>query len=262
MSSNVMHVAKTGLNAQQLRIQVISNNLANVNTMGFKRDRPNFESLLYQTQRPAGAQTSEATQAVAPTNLGTGVRLVSTDKIHTQGALQTTGNALDLAIQGDGFFQVLLPDGQIGYTRNGIFSQNAEGIVTTMSGYVLQPEIQVPDGATSVTVSRDGIVSATVSGDVDPQEIGQVTLAQFVNPRGLDPLGENFLGQTGASGAPIVSPPLQDGAGDLMQGALEISNVNVVQELVEMIEAQRAYEINSRSISASDEMMSYLTNQL
>ncbi|MEM8576950.1 MAG: flagellar basal-body rod protein FlgG [Pseudomonadota bacterium] len=262
MSSNVMHVAKTGLNAQQLRIQVISNNLANVNTMGFKRDRPNFESLLYQTMRPAGAQTSEATQAIAPTNLGTGVRLVSTDKLHTQGALQTTGNALDLAIQGDGFFQVLLPDGQIGYTRNGIFSQNAEGIVTTMSGYVLQPEMQVPEGATSITVSRDGIVSATVPGDVEPQEIGQVTLAQFVNPRGLDPLGENFLGQTGASGAPIVSAPLEDGAGDLVQGALETSNVNVVQELVEMIEAQRAYEINSRSISASDEMMSYLTNQL
>ncbi|MEO0676934.1 MAG: flagellar basal-body rod protein FlgG [Pseudomonadota bacterium] len=262
MSSNVMHVAKTGLNAQQLRLQVISNNLANVNTMGFKRDRPNFETLLYQTQRPAGAPTSEATQAIAPTNLGTGVRLVSTDKIHTQGALTTTDNALDLAVQGSGFFQVLLPDGQTGYTRNGIFSQNADGIVTTMSGYVLQPEMQVPADATSITVSRDGIVSVTLPGDVQPLEIGQVTLAQFVNPRGLAPLGENFLAETAASGAPIVSAPLQDGAGDLVQGALETSNVNVVQELVEMIEAQRAYEINSRSISASDEMMSYLTNQL
>lgn len=262
MTSNVMHVAKTGLNAQQLRIQVISNNLANVNTMGFKRDRPNFESLLYQTQRPAGAQTSEATQAIAPTNLGTGVRLVSTDKTHTQGALTTTGNALDLAIQGTGFFQVLLPDGQIGYTRNGIFSQNAEGTITTMSGYVLQPELQVPEGATSISVSRDGIMSATLPGDIAPQELGQITLAQFINPRGLDPLGENFLGETAASGAPIISAPLEDGAGDVVQGALETSNVNVVQELVEMIEAQRAYEINSRSISASDEMMSYLNNQL
>ena len=262
MSSNVMHVAKTGLNAQQMRIQVISNNLANVNTTGFKRDRANFETLLYQTYRPAGAQTSEATAQTAPTSLGTGVRLVSTEKIHTQGALTSTENALDLAIQGGGFFQVLLPDGQIGYTRNGTFSQNADGTLTTASGYIVQPEIQIPQGATTLSISRDGIVSVVLPGEVDAQEIGQITLAQFTNPRGLSPVGETFLVETAASGAPTVGAPLDDGLGDLMQGALETSNVNVVQELVEMIEAQRAYEINSRSISASDEMMSYLTNKL
>jgi len=262
MSSNVMHVAKTGLNAQQLRIQVISNNLANVNTTGFKRDRANFETLLYQEFRPAGAQTSEATAQTAPTNLGTGVRLVSTEKIHTQGAVVATDNALDLAIQGSGFFQVLLPDGQIGYTRNGTLSQNAEGTLTTPSGYVVQPEIQIPPTATSISVSRDGIVTVVLPGDVAPQELGQITLAQFANPRGLSPVGETFLVETIASGAPAVAAPLADGLGDLLQGSLETSNVNVVQELVEMIEAQRAYEINSRSISASDEMMSYLTNQL
>ena len=262
MSANVMHVAKTGLNAQQARIQVISNNLANVNTTGFKRDRANFESLLYQTQRPAGAQTSEATAQTAPTTLGTGVRMVSTEKIHTQGSLTTTDNALDMAIDGKGFFQVLMPDGRIGYTRNGTFSQDAEGTLTTASGYVVQPEIQIPADAGSVSVSRDGIVSVTVPGEVEPQEVGQLTLAQFTNPRGLEPVGETMLVETVASGAPIVGAPLEEGMGDLVQGALETSNVNVVQELVEMIEAQRAYEINSRSISASDEMMSYLANKL
>lgn len=262
MSSNVMHVAKTGLNAQQARIQVISNNLANVNTTGFKRDRANFETLLYQVYRPAGSQTSEATAQTAPTVLGTGVRLVSTEKMHTQGNLSTTDNALDLAIDGKGFFQVLMPDGRIGYTRNGTFSQNAEGILTTSSGYVIQPEIQIPQEAVSISISRDGIVSATLPDQVEPQELGQITLAQFTNPRGLEPVGENLLVESSASGAPAISAPLEAGMGKLVQGALETSNVNVVQELVEMIEAQRAYEINSRSISASDEMMSYLANKL
>ena len=262
MSSNVMHVAKTGLNAQQARIQVISNNLANVNTTGFKRDRANFESLLYQNLRPAGAQTSEATAQTAPTTLGTGVRMVSTEKMHTQGALVTTDNAMDLAIDGKGFFQVLMPDGRIGYTRNGTLSQNADGVLTTASGYVIQPEIQIPAAATSVSVSRDGIVSAILPDQVEAQEVGQLTLAQFTNPRGLEPVGETLAVETAASGAPVVGAPLEDGMGDVVQGALETSNVNVVQELVEMIEAQRAYEINSRSISASDEMLSYLANKL
>lgn len=262
MSSNVMHVAKTGLNAQQARIQVISNNLANVNTTGFKRDRANFESLLYQVWKPAGAQTSEATAATAPYAVGTGVRLVSTEKIYSQGNLANTDNALDLAIDGKGFFQVLMPDGRIGYTRNGTLSQNADGLLTTASGYPLQPEIQLPAQAMSVSISADGIVSAVLPGDVEAQELGQITLASFANPRGLQPVGETMLVETTASGAPIVAAPLADGTGRLVQGALETSNVNVVQELVEMIEAQRAYEINSRSISASDEMMSYLANKL
>ena len=254
MSSNVMHVAKTGLNAQQARIQVISNNLANVNTTGFKRDRANFETLLYQTLRPAGAQTSEATEQTAPMTLGTGVRLVSTEKMYTQGSLTTTDNALDLAIDGKGFFQVLMPDGRIGYTRNGTFSQNADGVV--------QPEIQIPPEATSISISRDGIISVTLPDAVEAEEVGQLTLAQFANPRGLEPVGETFVVESTASGAPVVGNPVEDGMGALLQGTLETSNVNVVQELVDMIEAQRAYEINSRSISASDEMMSYLANNL
>ena len=262
MSSNAMQVAMTGLNAQQARIQVISNNLANVNTTGFRKDRANFESLLYQEYRPAGAQTSEATDLTSGLSIGTGVRLVSTEKIHTQGGLATTDNALDLAIDGRGFFQVLMPDGRMGYTRNGTFSQNAEGQLTTPSGYVVQPEIQIPQEATSITISRDGIVSVTLPGQVEAEEVGQLTLASFANPRGLQPVGETFLVESAASGQPIVAAPLADGTGALIQGALENSNVNVVQELVDMIEAQRAYEVNSRSISASDQMMQYLSNKL
>ncbi len=262
MSNSAMHVAKTGLDAQQMRIQVISNNLANVNTTGFKRDRANFESLLYQVWRPAGAQTAEGTEASTATAIGTGVRMVSTEKMYTQGTLNMTGNAMDVAVDGQGFFQVLMPDGRIGYTRNGAFSQNAEGFLTTSSGYFLQPEIQIPPDATSVAVSADGIVSVTQPGAVEPNEIGQITLASFANPRGLQPVGESFVVESPASGPPVVTEPLADGAGKLVQGSLEASNVNVVQELVDMIEAQRAYEVNSRSISASDEMMRYLSNKL
>jgi flagellar basal-body rod protein FlgG len=257
-----MHVAKTGLNAQQSRIQVISNNLANVNTTGFKRDRANFETLLYQTWRPAGAQTSESTQLTSGSSIGTGVRLVSTEKTFSQGNLMTTDNAMDLAIDGNGFFQVLLPDGRMGYTRDGSFGMNAEGVMTTSSGYILQPEITIPGDATNISISADGIVSATTPGDVEPQELGQISLTRFVNPRGLTPIGENFSIESQASGEPIISVPGVEGAGRLVQGALEASNVNVVQELVEMIEAQRAYEVNSKSISATDEMLRYLSNKL
>ncbi|MCG7572167.1 flagellar basal-body rod protein FlgG [Phaeobacter sp. CNT1-3] len=262
MSSSAMHVAKTGLNAQQSRIQVISNNLANVNTTGFKRDRANFETLLYQTWRPAGAQTSESTQLTSGSSIGTGVRLVSTEKTFSQGNLMTTDNAMDLAIDGNGFFQVLLPDGRMGYTRDGSFGMNAEGVMTTSSGYILQPEITIPGDATNISISADGIVSATTPGDVEPQELGQISLTRFVNPRGLTPIGENFSIESQASGEPIISVPGVEGAGRLVQGALEASNVNVVQELVEMIEAQRAYEVNSKSISATDEMLRYLSNKL
>lgn len=262
MSSSAMHVAKTGLNAQQARIQVISNNLANVNSTGFKRDRANFESLLYQVWKPAGSQTSEATTATAPSALGTGVKMVSTEKMYSQGSLMNTENAFDVAIDGQGFFQVLLPDGRMGYTRNGTLAKNAEGTLTTQSGYVLQPEIAIPDDALSVNISQDGIVTVSRPGSVEAEEIGQITLARFANPRGLDPVGETFVVETGASGAPIVAAPLAEGTGKLVQGYLEASNVNVVQELVDMIEAQRAYEVNSKSISASDEMMRFLANKL
>ena len=262
MSTGAMHVAKTGLDAQQMRIQVISNNLANVNTTGFKRDRANFESLLYQVWRPAGAQTSEGTQASTSSAIGTGVRMVSTEKMYSQGTLNMTGNALDIAIDGPGFLQVLLPDGRIGYTRNGTLSQNAEGFLTTPSGYFVQPEIQIPGDALSVTISADGIISVTQPGQVEPNELGQLTLANFTNARGLEPVGETFVVETAASGPPVVAEPLAEGTGKIVQGALEASNVNVVQELVDMIEAQRAYEVNSKSISASDEMMRYLSNKL
>lgn len=262
MSSDAMHVAKTGLNAQQTRMQVIANNLANVNTTGFKRDRANFETLLYQNIRPAGAQTSEGTQLTTPLSVGTGVRIVNTEKLYSQGGLVTTDNALDVAIDGQGFLQVLLPDGRMGYTRDGALSRNAEGTLTTASGYIVQPEIQIPDGAQSITISTDGIVSVAMPGQTTPEEVGQLTLANFPNPRGLNPIGENFVVESPASGAPVVGAPYADGAGKLVQGALEQSNVNVVQELVDMIETQRAYEVNSKSISASDEMMRFLSNKL
>jgi flagellar basal-body rod protein FlgG len=262
MSSAAMHVAKTGLNAQQARIQVISNNLANVNTTGFKRDRANFETLLYQTWKSGGAQTSEATQLTSASAIGTGVRMVNTQKLYSQGNLQDTGNNLDIAINGQGFFQVLMPNGEIGYTRNGTFSRNAEGTLTTSSGYVVQPEIQIPADAMEINISDDGIVSITTPGNQQYQEVGQIQLATFSNPRGLNPVGESFVTETPASGAPIIANPMQDGMGKINQGSLEASNVNVVQELVDMIEAQRAYELNSKSISASDEMMQFLSNKV
>ncbi|MEC9199797.1 flagellar basal-body rod protein FlgG [Donghicola tyrosinivorans] len=262
MSSAAMHVAKTGLNAQQARIQVISNNLANVNTTGFKRDRANFETLLYQTWKSGGAQTSEATQLTSASAIGTGVRMVNTQKLYSQGNLQDTGNNLDIAINGQGFFQVLMPNGEIGYTRNGTFSRNAEGTLTTSSGYVVQPEIQIPADAMEINISDDGIVSITTPGNQEYQEVGQIQLATFSNPRGLNPVGESFVTETPASGAPIIANPMQDGMGKINQGSLEASNVNVVQELVDMIEAQRAYELNSKSISASDEMMQFLSNKV
>lgn len=262
MSTSSMHVAKTGLNAQQTRMQVIANNLANVNTTGFKRDRANFETLLYQVRRMAGDQTSAETQMGSGFSVGTGSRVVSTQKNFSQGSMVSTDNSLDLAIEGGGFFQILLPDGRIGYTRNGTFSRNAEGVLTTASGYVLQPEIAIPDGVSQINISSDGIVSALVAGEVEAEEVGQITLADFTNRRGLQPIGESFLVETTASGPAIVANPLEQGFGKLVQGSLEASNVNVVQELVDMIETQRAYEVSSKSISSVDEMLRFLSNNL
>jgi flagellar basal-body rod protein FlgG len=262
MSSNAMHVAKTGLDAQQTRMQVIANNLSNLNTVGFKSDRVNFESLLYQVVRSGGDQTSEATTLTSALALGTGVRAVNTQKLYSQGGMVNTDNSFDLAIDGQGFFQVLMPDGRIGYTRNGSFSRSADGALTTASGYVVQPEIQIPDTATEVNISQDGIVSVRTAGNENVQEIGQLTLASFANPRGLQPIGESFLVETIASGDATVAAPQAQGLGKLVQGSLEASNVNVVQQLVEMIETQRAYEVSSKAISSSDEMMRYISNNL
>jgi flagellar basal-body rod protein FlgG len=262
MSTFAMHVAKTGLNSQQVKMQVIANNLANVNTTGFKSDRANFESLLYQILRGAGESTSENTSLTSGLSVGTGTRLLNTSKLFTQGSLIDTGNALDLAVEGDGFFQVLMPDGRIGYTRAGTFSRNAEGTVTTASGYPLQPEIQIPEDALSINVSSDGIVTVQLPGGVEAEEVGQITLADFPNKQGLQPNGESMLIETPASGAPIVANPFQEGMGRMVQGAVESSNVNVVQQLVDMIETQRAYEVSSKTITSVDEMMRYIAQNL
>ena len=262
MSTYAMHVAKTGINSQQTKMQIIANNLANVNTNGFKSDRANFETLLYQIIRPSGEQTSEDTNLASAFAIGAGTRLLNTSKVHSQGSLISTENALDLAVEGSGFFQVLLPDGRIGYTRNGSFARSAEGTITTQSGYVVQPEIQIPEGVSQINISQDGIVSVQVPGQVAAEEVGQLTLADFANRQGLEPIGESFLVETPASGPAIVANPFAEGFGKVVQGNLEGSNVNVVQELVDMIETQRAYEVSSKSITAVDEMMRFISQNL
>jgi len=255
MPTSALHVARTGLEAQDLRMQVIANNLANVGTTGFKKDRANFATLAYQDARVAGQQSSNESAYAIGLNLGTGVAVQGTSRIDTQGSLQSTGNALDLALDGDGYFQVAMPGGQTGYTRAGNFSRSAEGTLVTAQGYALQPPITVPEGATAVTVGADGTVSATASGSAEPAALGQITVASFPNAAGLQEKGDNFLVETAASGAAQIGPAGEAGRGHVRQGFLEASNVNVVEELVDMIECQRAYEINSKMISAVDEML-------
>ena len=257
-----MWVAKTGLDAQNTRMGVISNNLANVNTTGFKRERAVFEDLLYQNVRQVGGQTSANTVAPTGLMLGTGVRVVATEKIHAQGNMITTQNALDIAINGDGFFQVLQPDGTIAYTRDGSFKLSPTGQVVTSSGSLLQPALTVPPTASSITFGGDGTVTAALTGVATPQVLGNIQLARFANPAGLASLGQNLLAATGGSGAVQQLKPGTSGAGQLMQGALEASNVNVVEEMVNMIETQRAYEVNSKAISASNDMLKFVNNNL
>ena len=255
MPSSALHVARTGLEAQDQRMRVIANNLANVGTTGYKRDRANFATLAYQDTRVAGQQSSNETTYATGLNLGTGVGIQSTTRIETQGELATTGNALDMALDGNGYFQVQLPGGQLGYTRAGNFTRSAEGQLVTSQGYPLQPAISIPEGATSVSISADGTVSAALSGQTEASTLGQVTIAAFTNPAGLKAIGDNFLTETGASGAAQIGVAGEGGRGNIRQGMLESSNVNVVEELVDMIEAQRAYEINSKMIAAVDEML-------
>jgi len=254
--------AKTGLDAQQTRMAVTSNNLANVGTTGFKKGRAVFEDLLYQNVRQVGASTSQDTQAPSGLSLGTGVRVVATEKTYTQGNLTQTGNSLDLAISGRGFFQVLLPDGTMGYTRDGSFQVSAQGELVTSSGYRVQPGITIPDGAQSITVGKDGVVTVQVAGQTAPTQVGSVQLFDFINPAGLQPRGENMMVESAASGAAQSGTPGINGLGMVEQGSLESSNVNVVEELVTMIETQRAYEMNSKAISTTDQMLEYITNQL
>lgn len=254
--------AKTGLDAQQTRMTVTSNNLANVNTNGFKKNRAVFEDLLYQNARQVGGATSQDTQLPTGLHLGTGVRVVATEKMYTQGNLTQTGNALDVAVNGRGFFQVLMPDGTMAYTRDGSFKVSAQGELVTASGFAVQPGISIPDGAQSVTIGADGIVSVQLAGQSSPTQVGSLQLVDFVNPAGLQPRGENMLLESAASGPAQTGTPGLNGLGLLVQGSLESSNVNVVEELVNMIETQRAYEMNSKAISTTDQMLQYITNQL
>lgn len=252
--------AGTGMSAQQANIDVISNNLANVNTNAFKKSRADFEDLMYQTIRQAGATTGPDTQLPTGIQVGHGVRHVATQRMYTQGNFQQTGNSYDIAIEGDGFFQITMPDGTLAYTRDGSFKKDNTGRLVTSEGYPLEPVITVPEAATDITVSSTGVVTATVSGQTAVQELGQIQLARFINPAGMDSLGRNLLKETAASGAPVVSNPGTDGAGTLMQKYIEMSNVQVVEEMVNMIVAQRAYEINSKAITTSDQMLSIAAN--
>lgn len=255
-------IAKTGLDAQQTRMGVISNNLANVSTTGFKRGRAVFEDLLYQNVRQAGAQSSQNSQLPSGLALGTGVRTVATEKLFTQGNLLQTGNSLDLAIHGRGFFQIAKPDGSIAYTRDGSFQLDSQGQMVTSSGYVLQPGITIPANTQSITIGSDGVVSVLVAGQVAPTQIGNLQLADFINPAGLQAIGENLFLETAASGAPQAGTPGLTGLGTLAQGSVESSNVNVVEEMVSMIETQRAYEMNSKAISTTAAMLQYLNNNV
>jgi flagellar basal-body rod protein FlgG len=260
MANSALHVARTGLDAQNTRMRVIANNLANVNTTGFKRDRAAFETLAYQAITTPGAPSSEANKYAVGLSVGSGVQLSGTARIDTQGTFETTGNALDMAIEGAGYFQVLMPDGRTGYTRAGDFSLSADGKLVTGAGLPVQPEIQMPDGAQAITVAADGTVSATVGGQTS--ELGKIETARFANAAGLQAIGDNLLVETGASGPAQVGAPGLEGRGTLRGGSLEASNVNVVEELVDMIETQRAYEVNSKMISATDEMLKYVNQQL
>ncbi|MEQ9395256.1 flagellar basal-body rod protein FlgG [Haliea sp.] len=255
-------IAKTGLDAQQTRMATVSNNLANVNTTGFKRGRAVFEDLVYQNVRQAGGQQSQNTEMPSGLYLGTGARVVATEKMFTQGSLVHTENAFDVAIQGRGFFQVLMPDGSQTYTRDGSFQIDSNGQLVTASGYQVQPAINVPNNARSVTIGVDGTVSVQLPGQAAPVQIGILQTADFVNPGGLEPRGENLFLETGASGPALTGTPGVNGLGTLIQGMVEGSNVNTVEELVNMIETQRAFELNSRSIRTSDEMLQYVTNNL
>lgn len=252
-------IAKTGLDSQQTNLDVISHNLANVSTNGYKRQRAVFEDLLYQTMRQPGAQSSQQTQIPSGLQLGTGARTVATERIFTQGSLQRTENALDIAINGGGFFQIQMPDGSLAYTRDGAFQKDSTGQVVTSNGYPLSPPITIPADAVSVTVSRDGIVSVLQQGQTTPAQVGNIQLANFVNIGGLQSMGENLFTETASSGAPTPNTPGTNGTGLLNQGMVETSNVNVAEELVSMIQAQRAFEMNSKAVTTSDQMLARLS---
>ncbi|WP_100257537.1 MULTISPECIES: flagellar basal-body rod protein FlgG [Reinekea] len=255
-------VGKTGLEAQDIALSTISNNMANASTTGFKKERAVFEDLIYQIQRQPGAQSSQNTQLPSGLQLGTGVRTVGTQKVFMQGDLNTTEQPLDMAINGRGFFQVMLPDGNISYTRDGTFHIDADGNMVTANGYLVEPNIVIPDQAKTITVGTDGIVTAVSAGDNDPVEIGNIEVVDFVNPAGLQALGNNLFLATAASGQAAAGVPSLDGFGAIIQGALENSNVTIVEEMVDMISTQRAYEMNSKVVSTADQMLGFITQNL
>ncbi|PRO74785.1 flagellar basal-body rod protein FlgG [Alteromonas alba] len=256
-------ISKTGLDAAQTDVSVVSNNLANASTVGFKKDRAIFEDLLYQNINQPGGRSSADTELPSGLMLGAGSKVVATQKAHTQGNLLTTENALDMSIQGRGFFEILQPDGTIAYTRNGQFTLNDQGqIVTPGAGLLLQPEIAVPEDAQQITISQDGEVSAQIRGQAEPQVLGQINISDFVNPTGLQPIGQNLYVETAVSGAPLQGIPGLQGLGTIAQGTLETSNVNVTEELVNLIESQRLYEMNSKVISSVDQMLGQVIQQL
>ena len=260
--NQALWVSKSGLDAQQTRMAIVANNLANVNTTGFKQGRAMFEDLLYANIKQPGGQSSQDTRLPTGLSLGTGVRVVATEKLFTQGTVDQTGRALDIAINGRGFMQVRRPDGELAYTRAGALQRNEQGEVVTASGYRIEPVITIPDGAGAPTIGSDGVVSVTLPGQTGTQQIGTIELVDFINPTGLQAIGENLYMETAASGTPTPGTPGLNGLGRIEQGSLEASNVNVVSELVSMIETQRAYEMNSKAISTADQMMQYVNNNL
>lgn len=255
-------ISKSGLTAQDLRLNTVSNNLANVSTTGFKRDVAVFQDLLYKIDRQPGGQSSQDTQLPSGLQTGTGVKPVATKKQFTEGSIEVTEQALDMAVQGRGFFQILMPDGSVNYSRDGQFQLNADGQVVTSGGLPLEPAITIPDGIQSITIGTDGTVSVVDAATGAQSQVGTIQLADFINPAGLEAVGSNLFRETAASGAPTQTDPGSNGAGSLIQGALESSNVNVVEELVTMIETQRAYEMNSKVISTVDQMLQFIGQNL
>lgn len=257
-----LYVSKTGLNAQDTQLTTISNNLANASTVGFKRERAIFEDLIYQVQRQPGGQSTQDTELPSGLQLGTGVRVSGTQKEFTEGSLQVTEQPLDVAISGRGFFQVLQPDGNLAYTRNGQWHLDSEGQIVTANGLLLDPAITIPEDATSVTIGTDGIVSVTTPGNAATQQVGTIETVDFINPAGLQAIGSNLFLETQASGAPRAGTAGEDGLGQLLQGTLENSNVDIVEEMVNMITTQRVYEMNSKVVSTADEMLQFLTQNV
>ncbi|MBP7651824.1 flagellar basal-body rod protein FlgG [Candidatus Dependentiae bacterium] len=250
----------SGMNAQQFNVDVISNNMANVNTTGFKRDRVDFADLMYQKLVVPGTPAGQGSVIPTGTQVGLGSRVTATQKTYTQGSVRRTENPMDMAIEGDGFFQILLPDGTIAYTRDGSFKLDGSKSIVTSDGYKLYPELSVPEDATSLSVSEDGVLSVMIAGQITPQEIGTLELVKFVNPAGLTNEGNNLVKETAASGAPVAGKPNENGIGRIRHGFLEMSNVIVVNEMVNLISAQRAYELNSKSIQTADTMLGIATN--